>query len=482
MNHYILYSIIFLALSFFTYKLLLKKEMTFQFNRFFLMFTLLLSISAPLVEIESDFAIDNELYKPLNSNNEVNAQFETSHLNGESIQIITKKPNTLFQILLFAYVLVTAILLIRFFKNIFSLYLLIQKSEKIKNELTLVLTEKVGIFSFFNYFFINKNNYAKSEISEIIFKHEAIHAKQLHSVDILVVEFLKCIFWFNPFMWLYKNEISENHEYIADNLTLKKGVDRTDYANILIHQTKITSTNALSCGFSFIHTKNRIKMMNQMKSKTVKVGFKILIAFLLIGGAFVLNSFTPKNSKTTTVIINAGHGGKDVGLAVNGILEKDITLKLLHIIEDICKNDPSVNIKVVRSEDEFISLADRITKINELKGDLMIDLHLDQVENETIKGIALVYSENNIHPSNSSIFASAIAMSLVNNENDAIKIRTANYSLLKEVNCPAITLQLGFLTNEEDRQSLQSDEYLTELAVKIKNGILSAQSMIDESK
>jgi len=477
MIEYITYSIVFSAISYTSYRFLLKKEKTFQFNRYFLIATLLLSVFLPLVEIESNLAFDTNV---LNTTPTIENSTSTHQLNGVTTKTVTYSAIQYTDILIFIYSIIASTLLFRFSRNLYRLYQLISKSEKRKGALTIVFTNTKTLYSFFHYLIINKTEYQEKVVSEVIMQHELVHAKEWHSIDIIVAEFLKCIVWFNPFIWLIKNEISENHEYIADDKTIQSGIDKAKYLKTLINQYTKTPTETLGCGFSFIQTKNRIKMMNQAKSNTKKVSVKIAVVFSLISATFVLISFKPKSVKTTTIILNAGHGGHDSGAESNGVLEKDITLKFVEAFQESVKANRSIILKVVRSEDQFISLEDRVTKINSLKGDLLIDLHLGMAPIQHKKGIEIFYSTKNTDTTSSIKYATSLAQKLVTKDDPEIDLIATNFKLLHESNCPTILLKFGFISNDDDRKLLQSDTYIKDLANKTLDGIISAQNKIDE--
>tara|TARA_R110002049_G_scaffold247413_10_gene421615 strand:+ start:982 stop:2427 length:1446 start_codon:yes stop_codon:yes gene_type:complete len=480
MNSFLIYSFLFSAISIINYRLLLKKVKIFRFNRFYLLATLLLSILLPLVEIESEFALQSPIFDQSIIENNPTIALSNSHLSGESVTIITDKSNNWVNGIFILYLLVTAIFLIRYLRNLLSIYFLISTSKKETNRMTIVLSDKTILYSFFNYLFVNEASYKDSGIADLILKHEQIHSKQLHTLDILLVEFIKCFYWFNPFIWLFKNDISENHEYLADADTIESGIDFQTYSQALINQTKIASTNSLSCGFSFVQTKNRLNMIRKVKSTALIIGIRVAFSVGLISSVFVLNSFKTKTNQFTTIILNAGHGGEDSGVEVEGVLEKDITLRLVKAIQETAKNNPSIKIEVIRENDEFIELADRLNLINELKGDYLLDLHVSQSV-EHINGIELIYSNKNQNSSSSSILATALAMNFVKDSENSIDLKVANFKLLKESNHPAVTIQIGYMTNQEDRLKLQTEEYINQLALKITNGIIKAREMMEES-
>ena len=107
-------------------------------------------------------------------------------------------------------------------------------------------------------------------------RHEFIHVKQKHSIDILWGEVLCIVNWFNPFAWLIRNAIRQNLEFIADNKVLEDGIDKKQYQYLLL---KVTGNNHYSIAnqFNFSSLKKRIAMMNKMRSAQMH-----LVKFLFI--------------------------------------------------------------------------------------------------------------------------------------------------------------------------------------------------------
>jgi len=119
-------------------------------------------------------------------------------------------------------------------------------------------------FSFGDSIFINQHQHSLEELEEII-RHEFVHVKQKHSVDIIWGELLCLLNWYNPFAWLLKKSIRQNLEFIADRHVLEQGMDRKQYQYLLL---KVIGNNHFSIAnqFNFSSLKKRIAMMNKLRS------------------------------------------------------------------------------------------------------------------------------------------------------------------------------------------------------------------------
>ncbi|WP_165456523.1 M56 family metallopeptidase [Pedobacter kyonggii] len=141
-------------------------------------------------------------------------------------------------------------------------------------------------FSFFNLLFIDPEMNQKATV----LKHEMVHIKQRHSLDILLFEMIQISSWFNPIIYLIKNDIRLVHEYLADEATTKKDITKYDYALFLIQNSYGNQEATISNHFfNSSLLKNRISMLNQKKSaKWARL--KLLFIIPLIGSMLFLST------------------------------------------------------------------------------------------------------------------------------------------------------------------------------------------------
>ena len=163
-------------------------------------------------------------------------------------------------------------------------------------------------FSFFNIIFLG-NDIADQKILEKIITHEKIHIQQKHSVDIILLELLTIIQWFNPFMWFYKNTLKNIHEFLADEGVLTEGINKIDYQELLVNQSIGIQLIGISNNFSQSLIKRRFVMMS--KSKTQKV-MLLKMVFVLPFALFLTIVF----SSIITERVNAQHDASELGSSV----------------------------------------------------------------------------------------------------------------------------------------------------------------------
>ena len=187
-----------------------------------------------------------------------------------------------------------------------------------------------------------------------------------------------------------------------------------------------------------------------------------ILGMALLAGAM---SFTTPSSKKL-IVIDAGHGGDDVGATHGFHSEKEITSKIAKKIKGLSTNG-NVEIVLLRNEDEFKSLADRVDAINNLNADLVLSLHVNKNPNETTSGIEAFVSDQNAKYEDSKAHAEELVSILSTEKIKSRGVKTAPFMVLKKSNSAAVTLELGFLSNKSDREYLTSDSGQNEIASKI---------------
>jgi TonB family protein len=186
-----------------------------------------------------------------------------------------------------AYWGIVALLMIRLIMQLAGIIRLTCRCRKIQigNTSIHLLPKADGPFSFFHWIFIHPSSHTEEEFNEIL-THEQTHARQWHSIDVIISE-LVCIFcWCNPFAWLMKREIRTNLEYMADARVLENGYDSKTYQYHLLGLSHQKAAVTIYNSFNVLPLKKRIKMMNKKRTKeigrTKYLMFLPLVALLMI--------------------------------------------------------------------------------------------------------------------------------------------------------------------------------------------------------
>ncbi|MDE0534787.1 M56 family metallopeptidase [Tenacibaculum sp. L6] len=277
---YLIKSGICLALLLAFYHLVLEREKMHRFNRFYLLGSVLFSFLAPFYKIYIEVAPQaSEVFVPIIVDSNITTEVVTPQI--EEVNYT--------QYLIFAYVIISLILLIRFIKNLVSIYLKIKHHQKIKKEkATLVLVNDViSPHTFWNYIFINKEEYNSNKIETELYTHELTHALQKHTFDVLLIEFLQVMFWINPTFIFLKKAIKLNHEFLADNEVITTHKNTTEYQYLLLNRAAWNNEYYLASNLNYLLTKKRLLMMTKQSSRT-KILLKKLAVIPVLAGFTLL--------------------------------------------------------------------------------------------------------------------------------------------------------------------------------------------------
>lgn len=268
------------------YHLVLEREKIHQFNRFYLLISILISLVIPFITFEVFKIIPVvQNLEPVSigaiSNSSENFVVDTIQ---NEIQV-EDTVNYFPYIILGLYLVITLILFIRFGKNYFRLVSKIKSNPNIKykNANLVLMEEKILPHTFLNAIFVNSEDFKNSNIEEELFAHELVHVAQKHTLDVLFVEFLKTFFWFNPLFILYKKAIQLNHEFLADEEIVKTYDNVPFYQNLLLQKSSQFQPIGLASNLNYLVTKKRLIMMTKNTSQKLAVLKKIAVVPILAG-------------------------------------------------------------------------------------------------------------------------------------------------------------------------------------------------------
>lgn len=273
MINYILQVILFQTLFLAVYDFFLQKETFFKWNRFYLLMTPLLSFIIPLLRFESIQKIIPQEYI---------VQLPTVFLNPQAFIEQSNQNNSTLNFISMAFYIGLGLFTLLFIIRLTKIFQLIASNTIIKKkDYSLVLLEKrQSAFSFFKYIFVNEH-LLKSKDLQII-KHELIHCKQHHTIDLLFFEFLKIVLWFNPLVYVYQKRITLLHEYISDAEVVLE-TDKRSYFNRLLAETfNVENISFINQFFKHSLIKKRIVMITKEKSQKMKQLKYLLIVPLLL--------------------------------------------------------------------------------------------------------------------------------------------------------------------------------------------------------
>ena len=176
--------------------------------------------------------------------------------------------------------------------------------------------------------------------------------------------------------------------------------------------------------------------------------------------------FIKRNPNVRTIVIDPGHGGSDVGATRDGIYEKDITLDISKRLAKIL-DKKGYNVLLIRDNDTYVSLQDRVKYTEENNGDLFVSIHVNS--SVTPEGVGL---ETHYFTDQSYDFAQIVHKEFAN----AIKSKDrglfkSRFYVIKNTTCPSILVETGFISNPEERKELMTTERKQKTAEAIAKGI-----------
>ncbi|GGB79084.1 M56 family metallopeptidase [Dyadobacter sediminis] len=254
------------------YRLMLRNHTFFQYNRIYLLGSIVVAFALPFVIYPADAPPIPVIY-------EVNTTIAEISFAKQEQQLFTWMDAV--WILYASGLAVAGFFLLR---NIFQLRMFIRSGEQIElDDCTVVMihSNQIGSFSFLKWIVINRNDY-ESHFDDIL-SHEMVHTRQWHSADILFVEIMKVLFWFNPVLVLYKQDLQQVHEFLADS----KASNRESYARFLVsYALNAPATSLTNHFFKPSQIKSRIQMIYKNRSSKWLLG-TYLAAATLIGATAV---------------------------------------------------------------------------------------------------------------------------------------------------------------------------------------------------
>ena len=173
--------------------------------------------------------------------------------------------------------------------------------------------------------------------------------------------------------------------------------------------------------------------------------------------------------KNKVVVIDAGHGGLDTGALRGSVLEKDITLDIALKVREILQERGMKKVVMTRTGDTTLSLAERVDIANSKKANIYVSIHVNASVKSEIKGI-----ETHYYTEKGYDVAQVIHKELMDNVNAEDRgLFKSKFYVINHTEAPAVLLELGFISNEQERNSLTSKKRQTNSAQAIADGIIN---------
>ncbi len=452
------------------YWLLLRNKIFHQYNRFYLLASIVLSLLAPLVQIN----ILHNAAAPTTTIKLLQVVTGSNEYLDEIVITARRNNFTAEQVASLLYLLTSFVFLSLFIQVLLKIHTLLQQHQQtvVDNVHFVNTTAKGTPFSFLQYIFWNDYIDVATTTGNQIFKHELAHVRQKHSYDKLFINAVLIFFWCNPFFWLIRKELNMIHEFMADKIAAEDS-DTEAFAAMILQATYPQHNFPFTNPFFYSPIKRRLLMLTKNKNpKASYIGRALVLPLaVLLFAAFTLKTKIITNTpvykgKQITVVLDAGHGGKDIGaVSLDGnITEKDLSLVIAKKIKSL-NNNNNINIILTRETDIYQSPPEKAAFSTAQHADLFISMHVDATTKDSANlksGMQVIVARNDFANTNSSkLFASAIIGEFSNNYKIPVAPlpmqRQAGIWILTQSICPAVIIEAGYITNKKDIAYLQTD-------------------------
>ncbi|MCK7589103.1 M56 family metallopeptidase [Subsaxibacter sp. CAU 1640] len=245
-------------------------------KRFYLLIIVILALSIPLITFTTYIEVE-----PVASNRSELLTIPEFEFDTEAVE----EPVNHWPIILWSvYGLGLLMFSLRFIIHLIQIFKRIKQNTKQRTaQFTFILLKELMTpHTFFSYIFLNKEKYESQQIPQEVFIHEEAHARQKHSLDILFMELLQILFWFNPLIYFVKHSIKLNHEFLADEAVLKDGFSPSNYQELLLTFSSNVTNTQLAHAINYSSIKKRFTVMKTHTSKQ-KIWLSCILILPLLG-------------------------------------------------------------------------------------------------------------------------------------------------------------------------------------------------------
>lgn len=388
---YLLKSVIGLSSLYTFYWFMMRNETYYSWNRMFLLFSLIISFVLPMFNFSVQ-SISSETITNLIEPVVVGKYLPASN---------PLKANTL-SILSIIYISGAVFFSLRLLLNFAKILYLYQRFPRCKyfGFKAVVLNGDQSPFTFFNILFISQVDYESGKIDEMIV-HERAHKEEYHSIDILLLEIMTIIQWFNPFIWLFRLALKSEHEFIADSKVLNEGFDNVKYQKLLFEKSLGITSLDLTNAFNYSLLKKRLKMMTAKKSSSlVKIKYLLSMPLLLMTIMLLttnINSYGQEDKVYTDVDVMAKYKNEDEfrnfiakNLRYPESAAKNNIMGTIYVQFDVEKNGKVSNVQIVRSDVKKGNVDEVVVTAKSNENPQIDSKSISDLEAEAIRAVKLL--------------------------------------------------------------------------------------------
>ena len=272
------------------YRLLLERTLLVHFNRVVLLFTAVLSFVLPLCIItvhEYVEAIPVTATTVETAGNEILQQAPVSFWS-----VYGPRLTLLLTVVLVGGMLIRMGIIVRSFLNLKKLISNSEKQTLADGVVMAITDEPVAPFSWMRTVVMNRSDYASQTDGGAILAHERGHIRCHHSLDVVLVEVLTALQWFNPVVWFLRQDMRALHECEADQAVLSQGFNTDQYIQLLIRKAIGLPVSQLANGMSARTIKKRIVMMKTNRKPSRSSWLRALYILPIVALALIVQAHT----------------------------------------------------------------------------------------------------------------------------------------------------------------------------------------------
>lgn len=265
-----------------------------------------------------------------------------------------------------------------------------------------------------------------------------------------------------------ENHISDEDLYLNNRFIIRIPGNHIDFYN----SNKIKNTASKVTRIDVVlNNKNQTEIIFHTN---VIQGYKYAVK----NGEFNIAIGDPKKVFKNIVVLDAGHGGGASGATRSGILEKDLTLKMLYTLGSKHFDSKNSNIKAyyTRIKDNDVSLGDRARFASKVGADIFVSLHMNATVSQvtTATGSEVYYSTNNNKKNYAGLNSSTLAKICLDNITNQFGlnsrgVQAQRYTVVHNNTVPAVLIELGFMSNPNDLKRLTNETFQKQVAAELYN-------------
>jgi|GEM_PF-2569499 len=394
-------------LCFLLYWGLFRKETFFIRNRVFLLISLILPALIPLIHFPTGSAVANlmpevGIDRILIVSNSSPVTLPAPAVSGAAEMVTSPTPFPWETITLLMYLSGALVFLLRMLRGYFGIIRLIIRSERKRLEdMILVITQrKVSPFSIFRWLVIPGNKLLNTDLDKII-RHEMIHFRQLHSVDLLLSELLVAFQWFNPFAWMLRASIVKNNEFFVDRKCLSWYNDVRSYQYALLTSSLGERRMAMANSFNQGIIKKRIEMMNKKNTRLInRIKDLLIVPFSLL----LIVAFSAYSGKPAEAVANSDEtfvsASQQMTDLQDQVVEKDTTKRLniyinghkLTITDLDCAKSLPANVRIFKNSGDMLTELSKDTLNNLLQTNVNEEATLILIEGDNKEEVVGIWT------------------------------------------------------------------------------------------